>query len=45
MNDQPVDLDQAMQEKWRKQQAEADALLADPNVHTPTLDPDANDAA
>jgi hypothetical protein len=34
--DEPVDEDAAYLAKMEAQRAEADALLADPDVHTPT---------
>lgn len=43
MSDQPTDEDRAMMAKWAAQQAEADALLADPDVHTPTDQVDADE--
>jgi hypothetical protein len=42
MSDQPSAEDRAMMAKAAAQQAEADALLADPNVHTPTDPVDAD---
>jgi hypothetical protein len=43
--DGPSEEDLAMMKRWEDQQKEADALIADPDVHTPTAPPDDADDA